>query len=176
MLGHGWYIILHNKEQMMNDTVVAQMPLNNWTIPIVCAIMQKAAGTQIYCEYETEFKGKMNLVKPVLLLIPHSHKCHISSAATALIGPRTLFFHFLLPAGFDWDPCVHMSANTGLCVTLRLPSKRLQICGNSCPVYEFMSASLEIQHSYVNTTYLFIYLKICIRPSEPACLAEWTPA
>lgn len=150
-----------------------------WTIEpsqLCVQLCRRQQGPRYIVNMRLSLRGGWTLSNPRCFWCAHSHKCHISSAATALIGPRTLYFHFLLPAGFDWDPCVHMSANTGLCVTLRLPSKRLQICGKSCPVSEFMSASLEIQHSYVNTTYLFIYLKICIRPSEPACLAEWTPA
>lgn len=150
-----------------------------WTMELAQLYVQlcrRHQGPRYNVNMRPRLRGRWTLSNLWCFWCARSQKCHISSAATALIGPRTLFFHFL-PPGHLWlrFMCAYVCKYWPLC-DASFTLKRLQICGRTCPVSEFMSASLEIQHSYVNTTYLFIYLKICIRPSEPACLVEGTPA
>lgn len=171
MLGHDWYIILHNKEQIMNDRVVAQMPLTNWTCTIVCAIMQKAPGTQIR-EYETEVKGRGTSSNLCCFWCARSHKCPISSAATALIGPRALFFHFLL-LGRHWlrSMRAYVCKYWPLC-DASFTLKRLQICGknmSSLWVYERLSGNSAL----VCKHHLFIYLFILKSALVPQGLPVW---
>lgn len=145
-----------------------------WTIELAQLCVQlcrRHQGPRYNVNMRLRLRGRWTLSNLCCFWCARSHKCHISSAAAALIGPCSFISSYL--AGFDWDSCVHVSANTGLCGMLRSPSN---VCRSVEKHVQFMSASLEIQHSYVNTTYLFIYFKICIRPSEPACLVEWTPA
>lgn len=122
-------------------------------------------------------------------VLPHwfsrapSLKCHCIS--TFPQQPRLRFGHFCFISSyldpFEEHSCTYPSANTSICVTLRL-------CNSVCRLVEktvlaldaFTNLSLEIWRSCTSSSYLFIYLfislKICSRPSEAACVAGRMPA
>lgn len=145
------------------------MPLNNWTITIVCAIMQKAAGTQIYCEYETEFKGRMNLVKPALLLMctfpQMSH--FLSSNSPDWTAYLVLSFP---PTCRLWlrSMCAYVCKYRPLCdasFALKTPADLWKIM-SSLWVYERLSGNSALLCKH----HLFIYLFKNLHSSLRACL------